>query len=272
MELEKNKDFNEKWGDIVKKEENGEEISIFVEKGKNPQTIRQFHSLGYFDFIREIIKDKGYKKSLEVGCGRGTASLYLKKYLDFDVSLVDISEDAIKLAKYNFEKYDAMGEIRVADSESLPYDDSSFDIVVSIGLAEHFKDYTQLFREQLRVLKSGGVMISLNIPKKFSIQNLNFLNKFFRKIFLGDKRVKRDYYRNSDSPKDYKNAALRAGFKTAYTIDINPFPLFTPSPKKLEKALVDFYNKIYKSRQKKSKYPFRTMGYIAPSHFLIAEK
>ena len=162
----KHQEFNEKWGDIVKKEENGEEISIFVDLGKEPETFRQFHSLAYFDFIRETIKGRDYKKSLEVGCGRGTSSLYLNKYLGMDVTLVDISEDAIKLAKYNFDKFGVEGNIEVADSEKMSYEDASFDLTVSIGLAEHFKDYTQLFREQHRVLRPGGMMISLNIPKK----------------------------------------------------------------------------------------------------------
>ena len=268
----KHQEFNEKWGDIVKKEENGEEISIFVDLGKEPETFRQFHSLAYFDFIRETIKGRDYKKSLEVGCGRGTSSLYLNKYLGMDVSLVDISEDAIKLAKYNFDKFGVEGNIEVADSEKMSYEDASFDLTVSIGLAEHFKDYTQLFREQHRVLRPGGMMISLNIPKKTSVQNLNFINKFFRRIFLNDKLVKKDYFRNEDSPEDYKKAAQDAGFSKVHTVYVNDFPLFTPFSKKIERRMVDSYNKIYRKRKKNKKYPLRASKIIAASHFLIAEK
>lgn len=264
--------FDEKWGDIIKKEKSGEEISIFVDIGERPKTFRQFHSFCYFDFIKQTIESRRYKKSLEVGCGRGTASLYLNKYLDFDVTLVDISEDAIKLAEYNFNKYNAQGKILVADSERLPFEDSTFDIVVSIGLAEHFKDYTQLFKEQYRVLRSGGMMISLNIPKKFSIQSANSINKFFRKFFFHDKQVKKDYFRNTDSPEAYEKKAKEAGFGNVYSVNINPFPLFTPFPKNIEKRIVKLYNQLYNFRKKTTEYPLKTARFIAASHYLIAEK
>ena len=46
-------------------------------------------------------------------------------------------------------------EGRVADAESLPYPDDSFDLVVGHAVLHHIPDVELALREVLRVLKSG---------------------------------------------------------------------------------------------------------------------
>jgi SAM-dependent methyltransferase len=47
-------------------------------------------------------------------------------------------------------------DLRVGDAESLPYEDSSFDLVYSWGVIHHSPDTPRAAREILRVLKPGG--------------------------------------------------------------------------------------------------------------------
>ena len=152
-----------------------EERSVFVRKGDSPRTQRQFALYREFEYISQVAKHNGVKTALEIGCGRGTMALYLNRYLGIAVTATDISEAAIALAKENFALHRADGTITVADAASLPFPDNSFDMTVSVGLLEHLQDYAPLLQEQYRVLARGGVMVSINIPKKRSIQTLNHL-------------------------------------------------------------------------------------------------
>jgi SAM-dependent methyltransferase len=47
-----------------------------------------------------------------------------------------------------------------ADARSLPFEDSSFDIVISVAAFEHFFELERAIEEAYRVLKVGGVLLS----------------------------------------------------------------------------------------------------------------
>ncbi len=269
---EKNKDFDSKWSTILsnKGEEKNEEFSIFVVPGEKPKTQRQFNLFHYFEYIKILVEKYKVKNSLEVGCGRGTISLYLNKYLGLEVSLSDISTEAIKLAKKNFYKFNAHGNFRNDDAENLSFKDNSFDMIVSIGLVEHLKDYSKIYSEKYRTLKPGGIMISLNIPQKFSIQVLNKIYRSFLKLF--GCKVKKDYYRNNDTPKEYIIIAKKVGFSNIKTFYVNSFPLFTPIPYFIEALIMIHRNFKYKIRGIFMKYPFKSNRIFSQAHFLIARK
>jgi ubiquinone/menaquinone biosynthesis C-methylase UbiE len=263
------KEFNNKWN-AIRKKSSSDETSIFVEKGRKPATQRQFNLFHYFEYIKGIAKKNGFKNILEVGCGRGTMSLYLAEYLGLNVTLVDASEEAINLARHNFEQFRAKGNFKVNDAENLSFNDNTFDMVVSIGLAEHFEDYSRVYSEQFRVLKPGGIMVSLNIPQKHSIQALNIIYRFF--LRLSKKPLKKDYFRNADKPKDYRKTAQQAGFKQVEVFYVNPFPLFTPVGKRAEHIITAAYRIIYKLRGLFIKYPFKGSRLLSQAHFLIGRK
>ena len=79
--------------------ENDDDILVF----QDPENISQFFYLNYNKIINSIIDKRINNDVLEIGCGRGTASLYLKTLnpsLKFD--LMDFSKNAIKIAKKIF--------------------------------------------------------------------------------------------------------------------------------------------------------------------------
>ncbi len=57
---------------------------------------------------------------------------------------------------------------------TLPLASSSFDVVYSTGLLEHFHDPTPIIAEMARVLKPGGLFFSDIAPLKFSLLRLGF--------------------------------------------------------------------------------------------------
>jgi ubiquinone/menaquinone biosynthesis C-methylase UbiE len=93
---------------------------------------------------------------LEIGCGAGRYTRAFLHYRpDLNVSGCDISNIALDEAR----SYDTTGRIdyRVGDALALPYDDSSFDIVVLFDVFEHVTDVGKAADEVARVLRPGGV-------------------------------------------------------------------------------------------------------------------
>jgi ubiquinone/menaquinone biosynthesis C-methylase UbiE len=106
-----------------------------------------------------------YAKALELGCGTGFFLLNLKQAGVLDEGHVtDISPGMVEAAKRNAQAlgFDVMG--RVADAESIPYADNTFDLVVGHAVLHHIPDVELAMREVLRVLKPGGRFVFAGEP------------------------------------------------------------------------------------------------------------
>jgi len=177
----------------------------------------------------------------------------------------------LDLAIENFKKYNGSADFILANSENLPLKENSFDLSVSIGLAEHFSSCDKLFREQYRILKPGGLMISLNIPEKFSIQKLNFLYKYLYSL-VNRVNLEKDYFRNSFSYSDYEKFTREAGFKDVKSFPVNHYPIITPIDIYYDMRLTRLYLAIENLLSKHKKYIFSSPRFLSIGHFLIAEK
>jgi len=255
------------------KECNLEERSIYVEKGDKPRTQRQLSLYYYFRFIQKHLEKVGAKKVIELGCGRGTIGLYCKTYMGLDVSLMDNEEDAIKIAREAFGTRNLDAEFIVGDALSSGIPDNTYDATVSIGLAEHLDNVDDLYREQYRILRPGGVMVSLNIPKKFSCQELNVVMRKIKKIFrLYKDNPRRDYYRNTFNSKEYKQFAKKVGFVKTKVTHVCPFPIYVPLLRSTDRLVTTVRRGILKVRSILMRYPYKTNRIMAHAHFLVAYK
>lgn len=84
------------------------------------------------------------KRCLEVGSGRGVFQDLVDDYTG-----IDLSESVAS----NYRK-----PFCAASAESLPFPDSSFDVIWSITVLEHIPDPEQALREMRRVLKFDGLL------------------------------------------------------------------------------------------------------------------
>ena len=211
---------------------------------------------------------------MEIGCGRGTISLYLASYERKKMTLLDTSADAIAIAKDSFQKRGLDATYIVGDALDTKLPDESFDAIVSIGLAEHLDDVTSLFKEQYRLLRKGGVMISLNIPKKkTSIQYLNTIFRYIKKVCgTYTELVSKDYYRNEYTPEEYADFAKRVGFSDVSITHVCPFPIYTPLDMIYDKKITKVRNMYLSIRKLWMSYPYKTNKYMAQAHFLVGYK
>jgi arsenite methyltransferase len=95
---------------------------------------------------------------LDVGCGVGVTPCYLARRHGCKVVGVDISERMIERSKEraNREGLEHRVEFRVADAQSLPFEDDLFDVVIGESVTAFPEDKQRAVNEYVRVTKPGG--------------------------------------------------------------------------------------------------------------------
>jgi len=101
------------------------------------------------------------KHVLEVGCGRGGGSSYLQEKLRASkVVGLDLAKKNIEVCKKHSNQY--LSYI-VGDAEDLPFNDSTFDIVVNIESSHNYPNIELFYKEVRRVLKNNGHFLYADI-------------------------------------------------------------------------------------------------------------
>jgi MPBQ/MSBQ methyltransferase len=119
----------------------------------------------------------GPLKILDVGAGTGTLSLQVAKRCGAErLTLLDQSAQMLNQAKAKLPL--APCEFVLSDAQTLPFDNDSFDRVVSSGSFYYFPDPVAALREQLRVVRPGGCVLVMG-----SLQPKPLFIRFFAQMF-----------------------------------------------------------------------------------------
>ena len=92
---------------------------------------------------------------LEIGVGLGADH---QRFVEAGARLtgIDLTDRAVEHTRRRFELFGLSSDLRVADAESLPFADGSFDSVYSWGVLHHSPDTARAIDEVWRVLRAGG--------------------------------------------------------------------------------------------------------------------
>jgi acetyltransferase-like isoleucine patch superfamily enzyme/ubiquinone/menaquinone biosynthesis C-methylase UbiE len=118
------------------------------------------HLVGLLEFGR--VDPRGVT-ALDAGCGFGFTLLLLRWLVGADVHGVDISERMLRTVReylplLSAEFKDAI-HVAQANVDQLPYEEGSFDLVLSVEAISHYRDVDAFIREAARVLHPGGVLL-----------------------------------------------------------------------------------------------------------------
>jgi len=128
-------------------------------------------------FLNDIVKKNSTKSALEIGGFPGHYSIYLKKYLQIECTLLDyvihkkIIDDLLK--ENALSKHD----INVIEANLFEYKSHrKYDLVFSNGLIEHFEDTQVVIQKHVDLLSDDGQLF-------ISLPNFRGINGWFQKKF-----------------------------------------------------------------------------------------
>lgn len=188
-----------------------QEVKPFEKEGSKKQQIeKMFDDIsGRYDFLNHFLSfgiDRAWRKKtiLEVSAVKhdnildiatGTADLAIaESALNPDkVVGLDLSEKMLEVGRQKIAKKGIKNiEMVKGDSENLPYDEGSFDVVTVAFGVRNFENLKKGLGEMSRVLTKGGklVVLEFSYPTKFPIKQFyGFYNRtllpFWGKLFSG---------------------------------------------------------------------------------------
>jgi ubiquinone/menaquinone biosynthesis C-methylase UbiE len=126
-------------------------------------TQRIFCALGGFDrdtfFLGHLrlLEVKPGDSVLETSVGTGLNFKYLPRGVK--LSGLDLSPEMLINCQANLRRWELDANLYLGNAESLPFADSSFDVVYHVGGINFFNDRAKAIREMIRVAKPGSLLL-----------------------------------------------------------------------------------------------------------------
>ena len=122
----------------------------------------------YEALSRDISQHRKEGDILDIGTGPGLLLMKLHAFCPgFRLVGLDVSPSMVEKAAENIEEAGLAGTVRVQEGSvhALPFEECSFDVVVSTGSLHHWKDPGAGLNEVHRVLKPGGIALIYDIVR-----------------------------------------------------------------------------------------------------------
>ena len=119
--------------------------------GRTVEALFREHEIRY-QFAGAYVRGKDV---LDVACGTGMGTEYLRRQGAKTSWGLDINREAVQFAEMNYR----LCRFAECDASQMPIPDNSLDIVVSFETVEHLPDAAKFLLECRRVLRLGGLFI-----------------------------------------------------------------------------------------------------------------
>ncbi len=172
-------------------------------------------------YVIDLADLKDGKSLLDVATGTGDIIIEaVRRNKNISAAGIDFSESMLKVARRRIN----IKNVRLinADALSIPFNDSSFDVVTSGFLMRNVQNIPEAFTEQYRVLRPGGVVICMDTTPPENKISTPFINLYFNivipflaRIISGNSSAYSylvESMRNFKSADELKNIMEKTGF------------------------------------------------------------
>ncbi len=247
-------DFERNWQNELKKQP---KFAYPSWKTQNQWDLFEYKKM---DLLKQVLQEHGLQTgvALEYGCGPAGASVWLANN-GFKTFGLDISYSGLKLAEAN--RSQNLGprsetlDFIVGNAMQLPFQDASFDFVISNGLLEHFdrENLKLLHTEVMRVLKPGGLFFADIVHGRFSSRTVGKLLNLSASFcyHLASLKLDKlsglkagyfdDLYENDLNYSDWEEFLKGLGLQNVVVRVTRPFP-----PLAIQGTLESYYVKLMK--------------------------
>jgi ubiquinone/menaquinone biosynthesis C-methylase UbiE len=126
--------------------------------------LKGFDLNDYFLSYMRLLDVKPGDSVLETSVGTGLNF----KYLPHGVKLsgLDLSPEMLANCQINLRRWQMNADLYLCNAESLPFADSSFDVVFHVGGINFFNDRAKAIREMIRVARPGSLLLIADETEK----------------------------------------------------------------------------------------------------------
>jgi ubiquinone/menaquinone biosynthesis C-methylase UbiE len=105
----------------------------------------------------DLLEVKPGDSVLETSVGTGLNFKYLPRGVK--LSGLDLSREMLSGCQANLRRWGTDADLYLGNAESLPFADSTFDVVYTAGAFNFFSDRAKAIREMIRVAKPGSLLM-----------------------------------------------------------------------------------------------------------------
>jgi len=192
-------------------------------------------------FFKETFAGRKPARILDMGCAIGNSTLqWARAFPHSEVHAIDVGAPVLRYAHARAEALGVPAHFSQQNAEKTDFPDASFDLVIShIMLHETSKTaIVNIMRECHRVLKPGGIMLHLEIPR-----GKTPMEKF---MFNWESYNNNETFAQYMTDLDLKAVAVKGGFDPATTEAVEYAPRMTQEQKNYSE---EFFWKIVVGRR-----------------------
>jgi SAM-dependent methyltransferase len=182
-------------------------------------------------YLRPLLPRGG--SAVEIGAGSGRLLIRLGLERPCRLVALDYAVYAMRAVRENARRASEIArtapaareigvELVLGDARALPFPTWSFDVVLSGGLLEHFRDPRPVLAEMARVLKPGGLFYADIVPRKVSLYRWAERERMQRSEHLDPGIFESDL-----SKRAWGTLVERAGLRDVRVISAGVYPPYT---------------------------------------------
>ena len=159
------------------------------------------HARSLYESVINKLDELSFNNLLDVGCGTGNLLSLINTRYDAQIAGVDLTPKMLNIARI---KLGDDADLKVADSEDLPFEDNKFDMVICTDSFHHYPHPENVLKEIRRVLETDGMIIIADPYTPTPLRQM--VNLYFKLSRSGDVKIY--------SESDIRNLLENTGFES----------------------------------------------------------